>query len=132
MAGHGGASGEASFALGGCKLGSCAEPAPVESSPNDIPVFSRTFQVLWGYLSDTHKQRGQCNYTEPVFWVLFLCCSIFFFLKRTQESRFFGDKTICGQGSPVCIITKYCQLHNVFTNLFHSESFPERDFILAC
>lgn len=56
----------------------------------------------------------------------------FFFLKRTQESGFFGDKTIYGQGSPVCIITKYCQLHHVFTNLFHSESFPERDFILTC
>ena len=51
--------------LGGCKPGSCAEPAPVESSLNDIPVCSRTFQVLCGYLSDTHTQRGQCSYTEP-------------------------------------------------------------------
>ena len=50
-----------------------------------------------------------------------------------MESQFFADKTIYGQGSPACIITKYCQLHNVFTiNLFPSESFPERDFVLAC
>ena len=107
----------------------------MESSLSDIPVFSRTFQVLWGYLSDTHKQRGQCNYTEPCLLgtvSLLLNLFFFFFLKRTQESGFFGDKTIYGQGSPVCIITKYCQLHHVFTNLFHSESFPERDFILTC
>lgn len=98
--GHGGASGEASFALGGCKLGSCAEPAPVESSPNDIPVFPRTFQVLWGYLSDTHKQRGQCNYTEPVFWVLFLCCSIFFFFEKDTGEQVLWRQNHLWTGQP--------------------------------
>ena len=55
----------------------------------------------------THINReGNAIIPSHVFWVLFLCCSIFFFfLKRTQESGFFGDKTIYGQGSPVCIIT---------------------------
>lgn len=39
---------------------------------------------------------------------------IFFFLEGTWENRFFGDKNICRQGSPACIITKSGQLHNVF------------------
>ena len=117
----------------------------MESFLNDIPVFSRTFQVLWGSSPAHINREGNAIIPNHVFWILFLCCSIyiylsifisisfFFFYGKDMESQFFADKTIYGQGSPACIITKYCQLHNVFTiNLFPSESFPERDFVLAC
>ena len=78
---------------------------------------------------------GYCFSVAPsisIYLYLYLYL-FFFFYGKDMESQFFADKTIYGQGSPACIITKYCQLHNVFTiNLFPSESFPERDFVLAC
>lgn len=100
--------------------GLCRANPAVESFSNDIPIapiFARTFQVLWSTCPAHVNGEGHAVIPRHVFWALFHYCFgtyFFFFLEGTWENRFFGDKNICRQGSPACIITKSGQLHNVF------------------
>lgn len=111
----------------------------MEPFPNDILIaliFARTFQVLGGTCPAHRNGEGRAV-RHTAAWLLApsLCCfrTYIYSFRRDAESRSFGDLTVCRQGSPACIITRYCQLHNVFiTRLFPSESFSEKDFTWAC
>lgn len=119
--------------------GLCRANPGVESFLNDIPsalIFVLPLQVLWGTCPAHVNGEEDAVTGRLVFSAPLLCCfHTYSFRKGHRRASSLETKTFVDRAarSSACIITKYCQLHNIFINLsLQKASLEEISCSLAC